>query len=91
MIWKLFSIRAKVAQLLLVADCERFGCAEKTILADILFPVHLRAMYFIRSIAITTRTTDLKRNRVKSCEWQALTNYYLKDFRFLESVLKRGS
>lgn len=59
MSWKLFSIRAKVAQLLFVADCDRFGAAEKTTLADIRFPVHRRAMYFIRSIAITTRTIDL--------------------------------
>jgi hypothetical protein len=56
--WK-FSILAKVAQLLFVADCDRFGVAEKTTLAVIRFPVHLLAMYFMRSMAITTRTTDL--------------------------------
>jgi hypothetical protein len=57
--WKLFSILANVAQLLFVADCDRFGAAEKITLADIRLPVHRRAMYFMRSIAITTRTTDL--------------------------------
>lgn len=59
MSWKLFSMRAKVAQLLFVADCERFGAAEKITFAVIRLPVHLRAMYFMRSIAITTSTTDL--------------------------------
>lgn len=62
---KLFSNRAKVAQLLFVADCDRFGGAEKITLADIRFPVHRRAMYFILSIAITTRITDLSRS---SCD-----------------------
>jgi len=56
---KLFSIRAKVAQLLFVADCDRFGAAEKITLAIIRFPVHLRAMYFMRSMEITTSTMDL--------------------------------
>lgn len=60
MSWKLFSIRANVAQLLFVADCERFGAAEKMTFAVIRFPVHRRAMYFMRSMAITTRTTDLQ-------------------------------
>lgn len=58
-IWKLLSILANVAQLLFVADCDRFGVAEKTTFAVIRFPVHRLAMYFIRSMAITTRTTDL--------------------------------
>lgn len=55
------SSRANVAQLLLEADCERFGVVVYMTLAIIRFPVQRRAINLKRSIAITMKTIDLQK------------------------------
>jgi len=93
MSWKLFvSILAIAAQLLFVADCERFGADEKTTLAAIRLPVQRFVMYFMRSIAMTTNAIDLKEANFISNESQINSSqYYLNDFLFFGSARNSGS
>lgn len=86
------SSRANVAQLLLLADCDRFGCVFVVYitLAIMRFPVQRRAINLNRSIAITIKTIDLKNvfNYFKCFE--IYFKIYLNDFRFFGLHLKSG-